>query len=521
MSTVYNLEPQPTAKVLLETTAGDISLEIFAKQVPLASRNFIQLCLEGYYDGTVFHRLVPGFIIQGGDPTGTGDGGEAIYDGGVFEDEFHSRLKFNRRGLLGMANSGTKNDNGSQFFLTLGKTEELTNKNTMFGRVVGDTIYNLMKMAEAELVEGEGSERPLYPSKITKTEVLLNPFDDIVPRKPKQVEYSATAEKPQTKKTKKKAGKALLSFGGDDGDADVAAPVLKKAKFNPKLVATGSLQEDKMSGMKKVSGNTMKPARRVSLSPSPEHPEPQPSTRQLPIRNEETPSRSPSELSEPEQVTKMSSLLDRTNAEIAKLKQSMKRDVLSASEVKSKPKSALDQMVPENASRGRKRKHGNALANGGDAATLDLLNKFRERLDQASSLDQDSTRHLRQDGKSSPKENDAGAGQDDEAQLCDLHFIANCQSCAKWADQDLNAQEDSEDDSGWMNHSLVFEKDHLGKDLSWKKKNEEELVVIDPREKAKDIMAEQKAKKAAKPQSHQVRDTARDLYNGRPGPRRK
>ncbi len=103
MSSLYNIEPQPTAKVLLETTSGDILLELFAKQTPITSRNFLQLCLDGYYNGTIFHRLVPGFVVQGGDPTGNGDGGEAIYDGGLFEDEFHSRLKFNRRGLLGMA----------------------------------------------------------------------------------------------------------------------------------------------------------------------------------------------------------------------------------------------------------------------------------------------------------------------------------------------------------------------------------------------------------------------------------
>jgi peptidyl-prolyl cis-trans isomerase SDCCAG10 len=66
MSTLYNLEPQPTGKVLLKTTLGDIVLELWAKQVPLASRNFIQHCLDGYYDNTIFHRLVPGFIIQGG-----------------------------------------------------------------------------------------------------------------------------------------------------------------------------------------------------------------------------------------------------------------------------------------------------------------------------------------------------------------------------------------------------------------------------------------------------------------------
>ena len=110
MSQLYNLEPQPTAKVILNTTAGDIELELFAKQTPITSRNFLQLCLDGYYDDTIFHRLVPGFVIQGGDPTGTGSGGESsLEDGQPFQDEFHTRLRFNRRGLLGMANK-RKND---------------------------------------------------------------------------------------------------------------------------------------------------------------------------------------------------------------------------------------------------------------------------------------------------------------------------------------------------------------------------------------------------------------------------
>src|ERR1700760_2867665 len=86
MASVYNLEPQPTAKVVLNTTSGDITLELWAQQTPLTSRNFLQHCLDGYYDGTIFHRLVPGFILQGGDPTGTGSGGESIYDGGAFSE---------------------------------------------------------------------------------------------------------------------------------------------------------------------------------------------------------------------------------------------------------------------------------------------------------------------------------------------------------------------------------------------------------------------------------------------------
>ena len=105
-------------------------------------------------------------------PTGTGSGGiSAISNGDNFQDEINSRLKFNRRGLLGMANEG-KDTNASQFFFTLGATPELQGKNTMFGRIEGDTIFNLVKMADAELTDG--SERPMYPTKITGSEIILN-----------------------------------------------------------------------------------------------------------------------------------------------------------------------------------------------------------------------------------------------------------------------------------------------------------------------------------------------------------
>jgi peptidyl-prolyl cis-trans isomerase SDCCAG10 len=84
---------------------------------------------------------VPGFIIQSGDPTGTGLGGESFY-GEPFNDEIHGRLKFNRRGLLGMANNSKRNTNNSQFFFTLDRADELTGKHTLFGKITGNTIYS-------------------------------------------------------------------------------------------------------------------------------------------------------------------------------------------------------------------------------------------------------------------------------------------------------------------------------------------------------------------------------------------
>jgi len=494
MSVLYNLEPQPTAKVLLTTTTGDLLLEIFAKQTPIASRNFLQHCLDGYYNDTIFHRLVPGFIIQGGDPTGSGHGGEAIYPGGTFEDEFHSRLKFNRRGLLGMANGGGKDDNGSQFFLTLGETRELQDRHTMFGRIEGDTIYNLMKMGEADLEAVEGSERPVYPTKVVGTEVLVNPFEEMVRREVKP--RAVFEEKGEGKKRgKKKGGKVLLSFG-DEGDERMEEPNMKE-KFNSKMVSA----DDGLKFGKPVEKVIR---RRSSRSISPAHmtkPNPQ---LQLPLPNDEVASRSPSSSPEPEQVGKVTSLLDRTNAQIADLKASMKRNVHSTPAPEPRKKSALEQMIPENAMRGRKRKHG---ANGEapvDKDALAVLNAFQAKLERAPKQAEPSQGPVGDDPSKPDQVNGhdkdpATSNDDEEAMLCDLHFIAHCQSCQAWDQHnggDAEAQDD--DDEGWMSHALSFEKDRLGKDLTWKQKGEDELMVIDPREKEKTIREEAKARKLAR-----------------------
>ncbi|EGD80493.1 cyclophilin-16 [Salpingoeca rosetta] len=214
MSTIYIQEPATSGKVVLVTSFGDIDVELWCKECPLACRNFIQLCMEGYYDNVTFHRLVRGFIIQAGDPTGTGEGGESVFDK-PFKDEFHQRLRFNRRGLVGCASS-QPNDNNSQFFITLDRADELTNKHTLFGKVTGNTIFNVLKMGELPTDE---NDQPEEPPRIIRTEVLSNPFDDIVPRKlaprvPQQDEESE-AKRRRRRKARVKAVKdfKLMSFG--------------------------------------------------------------------------------------------------------------------------------------------------------------------------------------------------------------------------------------------------------------------------------------------------------------------
>lgn len=115
---------------------GNINVEIHCDMVPRTAWNFVSLCRKQYYNGTKFHRLIPGFVLQGGDPTGTGTGGESAFGKVPFRDEFDTRLLHNARGVLSMANAGA-NSNGSQFFITFKETKHLDNKHSVFGRVVG------------------------------------------------------------------------------------------------------------------------------------------------------------------------------------------------------------------------------------------------------------------------------------------------------------------------------------------------------------------------------------------------
>lgn len=119
--------------VVLHTTHGDVTLELYYKHAPKTCENFFELARRGYYDGTVFHRVIADFMIQGGDPTGTGRGGESAF-GGKFEDEISKGLRHVGAGILSMANSGP-NTNKSQFFITLAATPWLDGKHAIFGRV--------------------------------------------------------------------------------------------------------------------------------------------------------------------------------------------------------------------------------------------------------------------------------------------------------------------------------------------------------------------------------------------------
>lgn len=118
-------------KAVMQTDKGEITLDLFEKLVPRTVNNFVFLAREGYYDGTIFHRVIMNFMVQGGDPTGTGAGGP----GYSFKDEFNNELRHNKPGILSMANAGP-NTNGSQFFITHVPTPWLDGKHSVFGEVV-------------------------------------------------------------------------------------------------------------------------------------------------------------------------------------------------------------------------------------------------------------------------------------------------------------------------------------------------------------------------------------------------
>ena len=154
--------------VVLETTQGNIEIELMPNAAPKACENFIALAGKGYYDGLIFHRVIKDFMIQGGDPTGTGSGGESIW-GRYFEDELDPKVTFDSPGILAMANSGP-NTNGSQFFITTAKTPWLNMHHTIFGKVVSG--YDVVQRIENTAVDG--SDRPVTAQKIIRAYVKEN-----------------------------------------------------------------------------------------------------------------------------------------------------------------------------------------------------------------------------------------------------------------------------------------------------------------------------------------------------------
>ena len=156
------LDDSKSYSATFKTNHGDIEIELFRSQAPVTVNNFIFLARDGFYNDVIIHRVIPGFMIQGGDPDGTGMGGP----GYKFQDEFDTSLTFGTTGILAMANSGPAT-NGSQFFITVAPTPHLNGKHTIFGKVtsgqdIADAISNVAQAS---------GNRPTEPIVIERIEI--------------------------------------------------------------------------------------------------------------------------------------------------------------------------------------------------------------------------------------------------------------------------------------------------------------------------------------------------------------
>jgi len=156
------LDDSKSYSATFKTNHGDIEIELFRSQAPATVNNFVFLARDGFYNDVIIHRVIPGFMIQGGDPDGTGMGGP----GYKFQDEFDTSLTFGTTGILAMANSGPAT-NGSQFFITVAPTPHLNGKHTIFGKVtsgqdIADAISNVAQAS---------GNRPTEPIVIERIEI--------------------------------------------------------------------------------------------------------------------------------------------------------------------------------------------------------------------------------------------------------------------------------------------------------------------------------------------------------------
>ncbi|XP_026463336.1 RING-type E3 ubiquitin-protein ligase PPIL2 [Ctenocephalides felis] len=185
--------------VRLVTSMGALNIELFCDVVPKTCENFLKHCQNGYYNGTKFHRSIKNFMVQGGDPTGTGLGGTSIW-GKKFEDEFKPNLTHTGRGVLSMANSGP-NTNGSQFFITYRSCRHLDGKHTIFGKLVG----GLDILNEIEKIEVDNKDRPIENITIRNCQVFVDPFaeadEQLLKEREEELEKQTKEESEKTKKT--------------------------------------------------------------------------------------------------------------------------------------------------------------------------------------------------------------------------------------------------------------------------------------------------------------------------------
>ncbi|KAG6918171.1 hypothetical protein DXG01_016156 [Tephrocybe rancida] len=474
-------------RVIIETTAGEIDIELWSKETPKTCRNFLALAMEGYYDGVIFHRVVPGFLVQTGDKTGTGAGGESFY-GEPFEDEIHPRLRFAHRGLVAMANSGTKNSNDSQFIITLGAHSPYTPEPAQTGRMncTGSTHYlgelwethSSLKVSYKDVLKiGEMGTIACFdatsPPKIKSVRIVENPFDDIVPRitaaeKRAQQRAREEAQREREEYERRKGAKKnvkLLSFGADEGgEEEESATFQKKAIYRPDLedIGPSTTQPDFITQPKS------QPAQRINHGSTP-------------ASVSETPDKMPSKKKDDTDITKIrqrhaqeqAANQSSRNAEIEKMEADIRRltkrrDGGDSDDepIKKKAKKSYLQEELDKYAKGRGLHKKGKRKDEGDV--LAALNSFRGKLQNSAAMGMDGN----------DDDGDADAGVREEG------------------GENMGIEVD--DDRGFMSHALHFPKD----DGEETRKAERDYEVIDPRQRgAKAKEEERERKRLAKAKS--------------------
>ena len=215
----------------LETSRGDLMLELYPEYAPKAVWNFIRLIQKGYYDGVKFHRNIKNFMIQGGDPTGTGRGGSSIWNKN-FDDEFLTPFKHDSRGILSMANKG-KNTNSSQFFVIYKKAPHLDGKHTIFGKAVeSDATLDAL-----EAVETGEDNRPKEDIIIEQAVVYVDPFEEF--QKERQDEETQKKSKQEGGDDDNRTtwtGKRVREDGTIDNESAGVGKYLKSKLAQPQTV---------------------------------------------------------------------------------------------------------------------------------------------------------------------------------------------------------------------------------------------------------------------------------------------
>ncbi|CAA9990379.1 peptidyl-prolyl cis-trans isomerase, putative [Plasmodium knowlesi strain H] len=221
MSEVYSIEPKTSGKLTIYTSLGELEVHLFSNECPVACQNFIQLCLNNYYNGNKFFRIIPKFLIQTGDHTNTGLHNEYAFKE-PFQNECNRRLKFLYAGCISFANLNIeKPSNGSQFFITLDKAEYLNNKSTLFGKVAKHSIYNLLKFNN---IKTNKNDEPIEDAPyIQYIKIEENPFHHLVPYANYEREVKEKCHEDGRRELHRESKRLkgnLLSFGFDAEDTD-------------------------------------------------------------------------------------------------------------------------------------------------------------------------------------------------------------------------------------------------------------------------------------------------------------